>query len=69
MGFVLGRDPDAADAGIDGVGKREIDDAGFAAKKHGGLGAPVRKFQQPAAAPAGQNIGKRGTSERSARHV
>ena len=39
------------------IGQREIDDAGFAAEGHRGLGAPVGQFHQAAAAPAGQHIG------------
>ena len=48
---------DAADAGIDRVGEREIDDAGLAAEIDRRLGAPVGQFHQPRAAPAGQHIG------------
>ena len=53
--LVLGRDRDAADAGVDGIRQREIDDAGFAAEIDRGLGAPVGQLQQPAAATAGQD--------------
>ena len=49
--LVLGRHGDAADAGIQRVGQREIDDPGFAAEIHRRLGATVGQFHQPAAAP------------------
>ena len=52
--FVLCRDPDTADAGINAIGEREIDNAEFAAKRHSRLGTPVRKLPQAAAAPASQ---------------
>ena len=49
--LVLRRDRDAADAGVERVGQREIDDARLAAEIDGRLGAPVGQFHQPAAAP------------------
>jgi hypothetical protein len=55
--LVLRRHADAADAGIERVGQREIDDARLAAEIDGGLGAPVGQFLQAAAAPARQHIG------------
>ena len=53
--LVLRGDADAADAGIDAVGQRKIDDAELAAERHGRLGAPVGEILQPAAAAAGEN--------------
>ncbi len=55
--LVLGRDADAADAGIERVRQREIDDARLAAEIDGGLGAPVGQLLQAAAAPAGKHVG------------
>ena len=57
--LVLGRDGDAADAGIERIGQREIDDARLAAEIDRGLGAPIRQLHQPGAAPAGEHIGHR----------
>ena len=57
MRLVLGGDANAADAGVQRVGQREVDDARLAAEIDGGLGAPVGQFLQPAAAPAGKHIG------------
>ena len=57
MRLVLGGDADAADAGIERVGQREIDDARLAAEIDRRLGAPVGQFLEAAAAPAGQHIG------------
>ena len=53
--LVLGDDTDAANAGIDAIGQREIDDAELAAERHGRLGAPVGQRFQAAAAPTGEN--------------
>ena len=64
--LVLGGDADAADAGIERVGEREIDDARLAAEMHRGFGPPVREFEQPAAAAAGEHIGHRRTCKRCA---
>ncbi|PAV92443.1 hypothetical protein WR25_20465 [Diploscapter pachys] len=61
MRLVLGRDADAADARIDRVRQREIDDPALAAEIDRGLGARVGQFHQPAAAPARQHIGHRVT--------
>ena len=55
--LVLRRDADAADAGIEGIRQREIDDARLAAEIDRRLGAPVGQFHQAAAAAAGQHIG------------
>ena len=63
MGLVLGGDADATNAGVDRVGKREIDDAGFAAEIDGWLCAPLRELGQAAAAAAGQNISHRITCQ------
>jgi hypothetical protein len=49
--LVLGGDADAADAGIERIGQSEIDDARLAAEMHGGLGPPIRKFEQTGTAP------------------
>ena len=57
VGFVLGQDVAAADARIDAVGQREIDDPIFAAKGNGGLRPPIGQLFQPAATPAGQHEG------------
>ena len=56
--FVLGDDADAADTGIDAVGKGEIDDAELAGERHGRLGTPVGQTLQATATPASQNHGK-----------
>ena len=53
--LVLRGDADAADAGIEGVREREVDDARLAAEIHRRLGAPVGQLHQPAAAPARQH--------------
>ena len=53
--LVLRRHADAADSGIYAVRQRKIDDAEFAAERHGRFGTPVGQVFQPAAAPAGQH--------------
>src|SRR6185503_17923700 len=53
--LVLGADVDAADARIDAVGEREIDDAELAAEGHRGLGAPIRELLEARSAPARQH--------------
>jgi len=63
--LVLRGHPDAADAGVQRVGQREVDDAGLAAEGHGGLGAPVRQLHQAAAAAARQHIGHGIARQRS----
>ena len=55
MRLVLRGDADAADAGVDAVGQREVDDAELAAERHRRLGAPVGELLQPAAAAPGQD--------------
>jgi len=67
--LVLGGDADAADAGIDGVRQREIDNPRLAAEKDGGLGPRVGHFHQPAAPAAGQHIGHGVASQRSGASV
>ena len=57
MRLVLRGDADAADAGIERIRQREIDDPRLAAEIDRRLGAPVGQFLQAAAAPAGQHIG------------
>ena len=54
--LVLGRDTDAADAGIQRIGQREVDDARLAAEIDRRLGASVGKLHQARAAPTGENI-------------
>ena len=56
--LVLSGDGDAADAGVDGVGKREIDDARLATEIDRRLGAAVGQFQKPAAASPRENEGQ-----------
>ena len=55
MGLVLGGDADAADAGIDRVGQRKIDDARLAAEIDRRLGAPSRSVR-----PAGCRVRRPG---------
>ena len=62
--LVLGGDADAANARVEGVRQREVDDPGLATEENGGLGALVGQFHQAAAAAAGQNIGHRVAGER-----
>ena len=61
VSLVLGGDRDAANAGIEGIRKREVDDARFAAEIDGRLRAPVGQLHKPAAAPACEHIGHRVT--------
>ena len=62
--LVLRGDGDAADAGIERVRQREVDDARLAAEIDRGLGAPVGQFHQAAAAAAGQHVGHGVARER-----
>ena len=62
--LVLGGDADAADAGIERVRQREIDDARLAAEEDRGLGAAVGQLHEPAAASAGEHIGHGVARER-----
>ena len=64
VGLVLRRHADAADAGVQRVRQRKIDDPGFAAEIDGGLGALVGQLHQPAAATAGKDIGHRVARKR-----
>ena len=52
--LVLGGDADAADAGVERVRQREVDDADLAAEVDRGLGAAVGQLLEPAAAAAGR---------------
>ena len=61
--LVLGEHRDAADARIDAVGERKIDDAELAAEGHRGLGAPVGQRPQARAAPARQHQRQRFAGE------
>ena len=63
--LVLGGDADAADAGVERVRQREVDDPGLAAEVDRRLGAAVGQFLEPAAAPAGEHVGHRVARERS----
>ena len=55
--LVLGGDADAADAGIERIGERKIDDARLAAEMDRGLGPPLGELEQSAAPAAGEHIG------------
>jgi len=55
---------DAADAGIDRIGQRKIDNPRLAAEIDCGLGAIVGQFIQAAAAATRQDIGHRFTRQR-----
>lgn len=63
LGLVLRCHADAPHAGVDTVGQREIDDAKFAAERHGRLGTPVGQALQATAPPARQHHGKGVTRE------
>ena len=54
--LVLRRHADAPDAGVQCIGKREIDDPRVAAEIHGRLGADIGQLHQSAAAPSGEDI-------------
>jgi hypothetical protein len=56
--LVLGGDADLADAGIDAVGQREIEDAELAGERHRRLGAEVGQLLEPAAAATGEDDGE-----------
>ena len=62
--LVLGADANAADAGIDAVREREIDDAEFSAERHGGFGAPVGEVAEAFAAATGVSRLRYGHSSR-----
>src|SRR5258706_564455 len=57
MRLVLGADIDPANARIDAVGEREIDDAELARERDRGLRAPVGELLQARAAPPGEYHG------------
>ena len=57
MGLVLGGHTNAANAGIEGVGQGEVNDAGLAAEIDGGLRAAIRQLLEAASATTGQHIG------------
>ena len=59
VGLVLRGDRDAANAGVERVRQREVDDARLAAEIDRRLGAPVGELEQAAAPPAGEHIGHR----------
>ena len=63
VGLVLRRHADAADAGVERVGEREVDDPGGAAEVHRRLGAAVGQLPQPRAAAAGQHERQRVARE------
>ena len=55
--LVLRRHADAADAGVDRVRQREVDDARLATEVDGRLRPTVGQLVQPGAAPPGQHVG------------
>ncbi len=57
VGLVLGRHRDAADARVERIRQREVDDPGLAAEEDRGLGPLVGELHQPAAAATGKHIG------------
>ena len=54
--LVLRGDREAADAGIQRVGEREVDDARLAAEVDRGLGPPVGELHEARAAAAGEHV-------------
>src|SRR3546814_2112346 len=60
--LVLRQHADPADAGIDAVGKRKVDDPELATERHRRLGTPARELAQPRAPPTGENE-RQGRSE------
>jgi hypothetical protein len=62
--LILRRDRDAADARVERVTQREIDDTRLAAEIDGRLGAAVRQVVEPSAAPSRKHIGHRLARER-----
>ncbi len=65
--LVLRADADAADARIDAVRQREVDDLELAAERHRRLRAPVRQFGQAAPPPSGQDQRQRVPGQRTRR--
>ena len=63
VGLVLGRHRDVADARVEGVREREVDDARLAAEIDGRLHALVGELEEPGAASACQDIGHRMARE------
>jgi hypothetical protein len=61
--LVLRGDTDAADAGIDAVRQREVDDAEFAAEGYRRLRTRVGELHQAAAAPTGEDDGEAAAGE------
>ena len=57
VGLVLRGDRDAANAGVERVRQREVDDARLAAEIDRGLRAPVGELEQAAAPAAGEHVG------------
>ena len=68
VGLVLGGDADAADARVQRVREREVDDPGLAAEIDRRLGPLVGQLHQAAAAAAGEHIGH-GIARRAAPDV
>src|SRR5262249_4686386 len=64
VGFVLGRDADAPNFGIERVRERKIDNPGLASEIARGLRALFRQFKKAAALTAGKDIGHGRTRER-----
>jgi len=56
--LVLGQHTDFADAGIDAIGQREVDDAEFTPEEHSRLCTPPRQFMQARTAPSCQDQGQ-----------
>ena len=52
--LVLREDAHGVDAGVNAVGKREINDAVFPSEGDGGLGGVLRQNHEPAALSAGK---------------
>ena len=65
--LVLRGDADAADARVQGIGKREVDDPRLAAEIDRRLGPPVGQLEETAAAPASENKGHGLTPDRRTR--
>src|SRR5205085_1897934 len=55
MRLVLAQDTYPANARVDAIRQREVDDAELAAEKHRRLSAPISQLLEPAAAPAGEH--------------
>ena len=61
--LILGQDEYLADAGVDAIRQREIDDAVFAAERRGRFGALVRELHETLTAPARHHDGDGTASE------